>query len=212
MTTYFVIGMHRSGTSLVSNLMHYAGVHMFNSDARFPDKWNPQGYGEDESFKAVNKAILHDAGGWWACPPGQEQMQIASRAYIPELAKLIKSRNTLYEDWGIKDPRLCLVAQFYPISSVRCVFVQRNPEDIIKSLSRREEEKERFVQPNSYWRALVMHYLAAAQEFLDRQTAKVTIDYDRLTSEKTHSDEVKKLEGFIGKPVYAQSVRTRKES
>ena len=206
---YFLIGMHRSGTSLVSNLLHSAGIHMYDQ-VRLPDKWNPGGYGEDEEFKAINKAILHDAGGWWAQPPMPEEIRTAARKHIPDLQRLIKDRDERFDKWGLKDPRMCLLAQYYP-TPARVVLVTRNTEDIVKSLKKREQEKQRFIQSDAFWTVLVTRYLAAAYNYVGGAGQKVHIDYDKLTSYHTINSEVKKLESFLERDIDFSKIRIRKE-
>ena len=61
MTTIVVLGMHRSGTSLVTRLLVEMGVYMGpRLDVR---NW------EDADFQKTNQTILDMAGGNWGKPP-----------------------------------------------------------------------------------------------------------------------------------------------
>ena len=57
-TNYFVSGLERSGTSLLMQMLHTAGVPMvFDHESRQPDENNPKGYFELEGGKIINKLM-----------------------------------------------------------------------------------------------------------------------------------------------------------
>src|SRR5688572_33259510 len=68
------LGMHRSGTSLVSRTLNLLGVQL-GSDERLlpPNEENPKGYWEQRSFVNLNDEMLERFGGRWvehaAFPP-----------------------------------------------------------------------------------------------------------------------------------------------
>ncbi|HMB65244.1 MAG TPA: hypothetical protein VKO42_00060, partial [Patescibacteria group bacterium] len=55
--TVVVIGMHRSGTSLVAGIMQCLGVDM-GSNLLSGNRGNPLGFFEDEDILDLNKRIL----------------------------------------------------------------------------------------------------------------------------------------------------------
>ena len=69
-----VIGMHRSGTSMLSGILHILGVYM---DPEFPtskedhhlDKPNDltrqNGYGEATCFRLLNEEVMAQSGADW---------------------------------------------------------------------------------------------------------------------------------------------------
>ena len=63
-----ILGMHRSGTSMVSGLLTNLGVDL-GEDALGPLISNPRGHFEDGDFLGLNNAILAAAGGTWDDPP-----------------------------------------------------------------------------------------------------------------------------------------------
>ncbi|MCZ7545119.1 MAG: hypothetical protein M5R40_17055 [Anaerolineae bacterium] len=59
-----ISGMHRSGTSLMGQLLHAVGIDMGTPDTFFPaDRWNPDGYYEQRDIIRVNKALVR--GPFW---------------------------------------------------------------------------------------------------------------------------------------------------
>lgn len=61
-----VLGMHRSGTSVVTRLLNLMGASL-GEDARLqpPDPVNPKGYWEREDVRELNQAILRHLDRDW---------------------------------------------------------------------------------------------------------------------------------------------------
>ena len=137
------LGMHRSGTSLVSRMLGLLGVRL-GPDERVLTAGgdNPKGYWEHRSFVDLNDDILARFGGRWdeapAFPPSWPR-----DPRIQDLRE--KARNLLKEDfaeeplWGWKDPRTCLTLPFWQdlIGPMRYVMCVRNPCAVVASLTRR---------------------------------------------------------------------------
>lgn len=62
-----ILGMHRSGTSLLANLMSELGFNL-GTDLMAPDKWNESGYWESRSILAVHEKILKALNLTWDSP------------------------------------------------------------------------------------------------------------------------------------------------
>ena len=140
-----VLGMHRSGTSLITRMLNVLGVYL-GPDERLmkpQEDNNPRGFWEHQLITDLNEAILARLGGSWHEPPtffpGWES--------APELADLRqKARAVIHEDfaaaecWGWKDPRTCLTLPFWQRLSppTRYVMCLRNPVDVAHSLQRRD--------------------------------------------------------------------------
>lgn len=113
----FIIGMHRSGTSLLASLFHKNGISC-GSALLEPDWINPAGYFEDTTLLSINKYIY--------------AAERYDRFMIPR--KLFKFHNTFFSDqsgvldtanqyalemaskndvWVWKNPRLCILLPFW---------------------------------------------------------------------------------------------------
>ena len=102
-----VTGMHRSGTSITTQLLLEAGAKLGNPDKLFPgDKWNPDGYFEQMEILDVNISLVN--GPWgklsYLSPPSENL--ILKRA--DKLEKKIMELATSHMDLIVKDPRFCL--------------------------------------------------------------------------------------------------------
>ncbi len=108
-----VLGMHRSGTSLLSNLLHYLGVDMADTTDHV-SKRNASGFWERPELNRLQDEVLDAIGrpigspehclplppAWWR---RKEVQAIKPRIVAFVEDELAKSTNL----WGFKDPRTC---------------------------------------------------------------------------------------------------------
>lgn len=143
MSAVCVLGMHRSGTSVVARLLNLLGVYLGPDDliAR-PGADNPRGYWEHQAFVAINDEILARFGGRWDIPPALAP----DWPHDPRIADLRDRAATLLATvfahqplWGWKDPRTCLTLPFWQdlIGPMRYVHCVRNPRAVAASLAQR---------------------------------------------------------------------------
>jgi GT2 family glycosyltransferase len=132
-----IVGMHRSGTSLVASLLHSAGLHL--GDKLSPaGPGNPEGLFEDLEFVDLHSAALRSRG---LDPDGWEETAVLDTvpaAYAATARDLVSARSGL-PLWGWKDPRTTLFLPFWErlLPAARFVFVYRAPWEVVDSLYRR---------------------------------------------------------------------------
>lgn len=141
-----VIGMHRSGTSMIAGILYHLGIFMgeqlmVDDPETGPTLEQPHGYYEDREFMGINTNILTEAGGGWENVPDRGQLLSACEAKNSELDKLIKKRNRSHITWGFKDPRasLTLPAYLCRLQNLKVILIIRNRSDTIASLLKREK-------------------------------------------------------------------------
>jgi len=216
-----VLGMHRSGTSLVAGLLHAMGVHM-GDDLLKADENNPHGYYEDCKIVGLNEVILTLAGGTWAEPPEIEAIQTVGKdKRVADAIAYLVGQRAQRDAWGFKDPRTCLTAELWhpSLKDPRYVVVNRTRKAVVKSLMRRAKqaaEKARaliamggIVMPE--WRPVLEHatwrafawgtlfniYVGRRQMFLDAVDApKLRVRYEDLMREP--EPHVRRLAEFVG--------------
>ena len=192
-----ILGMHRSGTSLVAHLLHQMGVSM-GEEFLEADEYNPTGYWEDTEFLAVNKAILAAAGGDWCHPPSVEDVESVRHDLESEMVDLIKCRAEANERWGWKDPRACLTAPLWNryLEDPRYIVCRRRDGDIRTSLERCHPEDD------VDWDALIDEYYARVMDFLlgklSRNALASFAFYDELVNPSASEQAIKKLADFVG--------------
>lgn len=137
--TYLVIGMHRSGTSLVSGLLHNSGIDMGNGHLGKVAADNPKGHFEDRRFRKMNDRILlnaqYDVKTWQTEIP----TPVANKRLYGQIGRILE-RATARPRWGFKDPRTCLTWHIWRRhlpQSTRVVYVYRNPVSVASSLMKR---------------------------------------------------------------------------
>lgn len=130
MMIYVVLGMHKSGTTLTSQILHHSGINMGdNIDAQISyDQGNKY---ERESIKSLNETILGSNGvlSLNIVAPDTLRMTEDQRTRMREI---IRDCNGRYTDWGFKDPRTCLV---YPLWAAelpehKIIAVYRSPDEL----------------------------------------------------------------------------------
>ena len=166
-----VVGMHRSGTTLVAKIVHAMGVNMGqdlekNAESRF--------------FLGANEWLFRFAGATWDRPENIRHLLASDqtrRAVCDHLGYLIRSpyaarhmglgRYVRYRTmrsvglpWGWKDPRNTFTLPFWQeFFDIRVVNVARHGVDVAHSLLRRHEfmvEKIAAMGPIArlrYWRS-----------------------------------------------------------
>ena len=146
-----VLGMHNSGTSLLSNLMHGAGVplgpHLLLRDRMPEQRRPPYDYYEDADIVRLQDETLLDLQRHWssyraawplppAYHPSRELFRQKLQRLIPERLK----RNSL---WLVKDPRSAVLLEDWLMVlrqlnvEPRLLLVHRDPASNIRSFSRK---------------------------------------------------------------------------
>jgi hypothetical protein len=137
-----ISGMHRSGTSLVGQILHHCGLYLGPYDLlAAPAADNRDGYWEHPDVRQLNDDILSHFGGGWDVAPSLP----AGWEKLPELEPLRRRALTLIRQfdgwryWGWKDPRSALTMPFWRqlIPGLKVVICVRNPLEVARSLSQR---------------------------------------------------------------------------
>ncbi len=165
-----VLGMHRSGTSLLSRTLSLMGASIgLRQDSRLvaPDgeiHWEPS------SLIWINDEILARSGGKWDQPPPELR---------PSRRDLLRCRRFLWEYSGsrvavFKDPRLCLT---YPVwrevlPNHSIVVSIRHPMNVARSLERRDG------MPIHHGLELWTHYNQRILECVDQGARVYWFDFD----------------------------------
>lgn len=140
-----IIGMHRSGTSLLSSIVHALGVNV--GDDLYPaDPANPAGYFEDRACVDIQERILRRLGQPWSEKNGMLPFPslwwrtAEMRPLVEELEAWLDRRlQTAGLTWAVKDPR---TTRFLPLwrellqkrgVSWQCVLAVRSPAEVVAS-------------------------------------------------------------------------------
>lgn len=142
-----VLGMHRSGTSILSAALECLGVG-FGSHLLGPREDNPKGFWEDEEFVDLNER-LYELGGSFSSALGFDSETVRKNPAYPALHERMKDllRARLDKDplFGLKDPRMPRLMELWGAVldelgvDVALVLPSRNPLSVAASLAKRDE-------------------------------------------------------------------------
>lgn len=139
-----ILGMHRSGTSVVAALLERMGVFFGDPAQHLPPlRENPRGFWEHAGIRDINEDLLLRLGGSWMAPPPFP----AGWHLLPVFDDLRGRARTIIttefsgrEPWGWKDPRACVLLPFWAalLPSMHYVICVRHPFEVSRSLQERD--------------------------------------------------------------------------
>ncbi|QYJ16089.1 hypothetical protein Rxycam_01920 [Rubrobacter xylanophilus DSM 9941] len=135
-----VAGFHRSGTSLVCQLLHRAGLFL-GYDLLGATFSNPNGHFEDAEVVELHERILADNGRTWRV--GEHFVPVLTDSHWLTMRRLAEQRNAEHEVWGFKDPRVCLFLPLWKhlLPRARVLLVYRHFAEATRSLARRQAQE-----------------------------------------------------------------------
>jgi len=171
MEPILIIGMHRSGTSMLTRFIRESGVFIGKKNKMGPNS-------EAFFFQRINEWLLFQKGASWDCTNNLKfrtkftnnnlvevvknrlQSNIHTRNYL-DFKNLVSNGNLLECNfkWGWKDPKTTLLldvwSEIFPNAKV--VHIYRNPIDVANSLVKREQLLEKKFKRN--WRIKKREFL-----------------------------------------------------
>ncbi len=180
-----VLGMHRSGTSVMTRLLSLMGCEVGPPEALLgsnPD--NPRGFWERADVLDLNQKLLACFGADAYRVGHFEPESLAGEA----VAELEAAGRRILGGFDpdrpsvLKDPRLCLVLRFWKKLLTRpcCVLIHRSPIEVARSL------KARHGMPLPYGIALWEKYNLAALE-QSRELPRVLVAHADLMRDPVHT-------------------------
>jgi hypothetical protein len=139
-----IIGMHRSGTSMVTRVLNIAGAYLGEQEELLlVNESNATGHWEYLTVMEIDNALLRLFGGSWTDPPllpphwleesGVQELATQARDFIA-------AKFAPHSLWALKDPRATLLLPFWRrvAPCPRFVLCIRNPLDVAASLAERD--------------------------------------------------------------------------
>ena len=141
-SNFVILGMHRSGTSLISGLLEKSGVFFGEGDELTgANIENPKGFFERRDFRDVNDELLLSNNGDWdiISPIIEKGFNFETVNNYQNKLKLIFREKLDGKQWGIKEPRFCITYSLMEpmIPEHKILFVFRDPLDVANSLYKR---------------------------------------------------------------------------
>jgi len=196
-SAYLVLGMHRSGTSAVTQVLALAGASL-PENLMTGDEHNAKGYFEPWKIAILNDGRLRAAGAAWDDVFAFPHRPLAPKA---ERSWLNRAEALVEEEYGdaafplLKDPRITVLMPFWRTVlaeleiGARCVIPVRHPLAVAGSLARRNG----FAPEKSVllWSA----YMLAAEAYT-RDLPRAFVSYDGLLGD--WRGEVARIEAAHG--------------
>lgn len=138
----FVLGMHRSGTSVMAGILDRLGLDGGPADTMFvADEFNNDGYWEQQPLVEMHDRMLQRLGGFASAPPVWRPPEEQVRR-LPDASRQIEElvENLFHGPWFVKDPRHCLLLPLWSSALGNddlAVVVLRSPSAVVRSLQRR---------------------------------------------------------------------------
>jgi hypothetical protein len=188
-----IVGMHRSGTSLLAQLLQRSGLYLGSEDRLFgPSPDNPDGYWEHTGFHNLNDSVLAALGGTWDAPPvvparWEEDPRLAAPAAE---ARQLLGEFSGRKPWGWKDPRTSLTLSLWLelIPDLKVIICIRNPLEVACSVQRRDRL--------SYSTAIRLWQLYNNQAVQAPAAARIVVAYEQLLS--VPEPELARVLRFVG--------------
>ena len=159
-----VVGMHRSGTSLVMGVLRALGVELGPETSLIPSAVddNPDGYLEQRAFVTLDDELLAALGGHTSDPAPSEPGWHAEEPFAgrqAEAAALVAATFTR-APWAWKDPRAALLLPFWRavVPELRVLVCIRNPVEVAASMTRRHAD----YFDREHWLRMWLRYAADA--------------------------------------------------
>lgn len=161
-----VLGMHRSGTSLLASMIEKLGYWFADdTEAMEPRDDNPQGFWERQDVVDLNDQILAKHGeAWHSVYSGFDATTTVDlKSEYGNAVKTILERLNNNKRWLIKDPRMCLTWAYWApyLVNSKLVVIVRHPLEVAHSL------KARNSLPLSLGLELWLRYVVSVAHILD---------------------------------------------
>ena len=178
-----IIGMHRSGTSLIVRALQTLGVALGDNLAIAPAPDNAKGHWEDQDIVELNTQVLSALALQWDLVGANDGKLMGASALNPlvELGQeLLRAKTADHSIWAFKDPRTARLWPFWrrvllegDVFQASFVWVIRNPWAVAQSLALRDGIGS--LKAHLLW---LNHNLNLFEDITANQ--HVLIDYDRM--------------------------------
>ncbi len=172
-----VLGMHRSGTSLVAQLIAVWGAYMGNELIE-ADENNIDGYWENKLLVTLNEKILTFIGAKWYFPPDEIDVPKLISQFGTEAEMIVKEMDFKREPWCWKDPRMIFLLPFWEkiLEKRKIIYVScfRNPDVVAISLFKRNK------LPKDVALSLWLFTMLKISQKLKERNNYILIEYENL--------------------------------
>lgn len=195
-----VLGMHRSATSLTTELLSSYGLYLGEKEELCkPNQNNQRGYFENRSAVWLNNKILYEHGMHWASLNEDIINKIETR-YTSEINAILQQMIGKARDGQVlllKDPRMCITEPVWKRQmeelgiEEHIVMVFRHPYEVAKSIEVRNHID--FSYALKIW---FYNNFSALCRMAECNTSALVLNHDNYFME--YEEQIGKIETFLG--------------
>jgi hypothetical protein len=205
---YVVLGMHKSGTTLLAQILHESGVEMVDAAGGGRDGGDAIDLSYDTGIKYERQSVLHlnleilKAPDYTVLDVVAPDPLVATPAQLERMREIVRTCQKRGGDWGFKDPRTSLTYPLWAdvLPEHRLVAIYRDPSEIwpryrfqrwfycVDNLGRARRFLQRWLEYNE----AVLAALAA------NPGRSLLLDYRALM---TTGEEYERLAAFLDRPL-----------
>lgn len=173
-----VLGMHRSGTSVLTGLVSLFGGYL-GAELMSSTRDNPRGYFENNKVYLLNEKILREQNASWDNYSFvvEDISDHNFQSYVVEAKAIIEGELKYVKSTIMKDPRICILFPIWEQAlkelgiKIKILFAYRSPLEVAQSIQKRDGiaiEKVLMI-----W----SHYFLQS-EFYSRKFNRMIVEYD----------------------------------
>jgi hypothetical protein len=190
-----IVGMHHSGTSLLTRIIALGGLFMIRD----------MGHDETKLFTIWLNDTLLMRGQWYRNPILSVSEVLALKPLFTEfLSKQLESYfkangYSAGRRWGFKDPRASVLLPLYldAFPEATVVHISRDPQNVAASLARRRQKGIGLVQDLEFWKALQAQHIERVRSCEKEIPGRYyELEYEELCSEPMSI--IRRLFTFLG--------------
>jgi len=193
-----IVGMHNSGTSILSEILHNSGIFLGNNMSHY----------ESHFFSIfINDSIIMKGQDNWAKLPimSINEMMLYKETVGPFIKKnwiidYVQWGYDCVSKWGIKDPRLCVLLPLYleVFPQAKVVHILRDPNDVAASLCQKRKKGVGLLDNFDHWKKLSLQYTERVISCSDKASEFYELQYEDFCNESI--SVTKKLFEFLEIP------------
>ena len=186
-----VVGMHRSGTSLLALMLQQLGLDL-GADLIVGDPQNPDGYGEDQVVVNLQRRLLQrhcgNNQGWpdwgWSESDNQSPILLGDPQWDKAASAYLNQREKSPGAWGWKDPRTTLLLPHWLRLNpgLRVIGIYRDPWDVVDALQR--VQPPIFLRHPSWGLQIWQHYNQALADFVEQHPERCILLHNSTLTQR----------------------------
>ncbi len=182
-----VIGVHRSGTSVLTKGLETMGISLGDTLIS-PNIYNEKGYWEDLDFHALNLEMLNsfeDRFRFFLSITDEEATTLCEKGFLAKASQLLRTKFSSSHHLGIKNPRFSILLPFWKRVFLACgvlpsfVIALRNPFSV--AAGHNQFKNQHPEQPLWTWVSYLLSCLEESEGY-----ERIIVDYDELLKKPTH--------------------------